>query len=235
MNLVFFKALNSSAIVNSTKDILALGLQSTATSYFCRGVAEGILSFKYWLASLKGSYTYDIVTDAAAISSIAFTNYKMIYLPSQKVVSQCATTSKGKFGYTLCAIESALTLRRLDIMDYVNSLGGSIVALEQSVQPIGTYDPGCPNAFGWLPLVLTSTVREITYVLPTEKLTKDIPSIVDGSKISHNSYHVVFTGPAGFAGLAVLIYDASQTSPEVYPYVLGGANVVLTNTSYPTR
>lgn len=61
-----------------------------------------------------------------------------------------------------------------------------------------------------------------------------IPSIVDGTLISHDSYHVVFTGPPGFAGLQPLIYDANDTDPYDHPYVLGGANIFVVNSTFPT-
>jgi hypothetical protein len=125
------------------------------------------------------------------IASINFNDYRVFYLPSQKVVSACSASSQTTFPYTLCAIEAALTLRKNDVMDYVNTYGGSIVALEESVDPCGGgVDPGCPGAFGWLPLPLTSMVREIAHLLPTTQLSSAIPSIISGNQISHDSYHV---------------------------------------------
>lgn len=135
MQNVFTQALTVSGVKGATKDILAFGLQPNATDFGCDGNATAYLSFMYWL-SLVGNYTYDIVTDATTAASVDFTQYKMIYLPSQKAVAQCArTTANGvvSFPYTLCGIESVLAVRKWDVETYVNSFGGSIVALEQSV------------------------------------------------------------------------------------------------------
>ena len=141
--------LDLSGVTNATTDILALGIQGTGVTApdgtglnGCNNNADttddgsgtdAYIAFTRWASSLYVDgrlATYNIVTDATELYKINFTDYRMIYNPSQKAVAQCSN-----FTYTLCDIETALLYRVNDIVDYVNNKRGSIFALEQSIDP----------------------------------------------------------------------------------------------------
>jgi hypothetical protein len=138
MSSIISETIRTSGIFNSKKDILALGLQYSsepgaidtgdAQGDYQSGMTEALFAFNKWIYYAGGA-TYDIITNASDIAKINFNDYKMIYLPSQKTVSQ---NSRG-FVYTLCDIEAALSKRKDDIQDYVNTYRGGIFSLAESV------------------------------------------------------------------------------------------------------
>ena len=135
MSTVMKKAVTLSG-APATTDVLAFGLRDTATELFCGSIPEAKVAFMRWIQTagqeLGRNLTYRIVLDADEISTIVFSDYRTIYMPSQKTVAQCSTDDAVVFAYTLCAIETALSSRRGDIMVFINDYGGSIVALEES-------------------------------------------------------------------------------------------------------
>lgn len=142
MQKVIVEALTTSAVNNASNsfEILAFGLLPTATDYYCgTDLPLAYQAFLYWVSlaeeALGWTIRYDIVNDAVNASSRVLSEYSMIYIPSQKAVSQCSANDTGGFDFTLCDIESALTARKADIEQYINEFGGSIVALQQSVNP----------------------------------------------------------------------------------------------------
>lgn len=141
--------LNLSGIAHPKKAILAFGINETGVAtpdgYGVNGCnnnplfpdacedcgSDAFIAFRRWTKLMNlTSDNYTIVTNSSAIPDLNFSDYSMIYLPSQKAVAQCSN-----FTYTLCDIETALNNRRDDILDYVNNQRGSIFALEQSVIP----------------------------------------------------------------------------------------------------
>ena len=140
--------LNLSGVASPKKDMLVIGVANTPYPYMngCLGAnipsqSEPYYAWNAWLQRVqdnhpevfinKQSATYDIILDPNALLSTNFEDYKMIYVPGQKTVAQCSYD----FNFTLCPFIDALTYRMADIGNYVNVSKGSIMALEESVQP----------------------------------------------------------------------------------------------------
>lgn len=194
------KCVSSSGLVNAPKAILAIGINPNLP------YAYNYAAFTQWTSSYKNSF--DIIVNASQLMTANFSNYKMIYIPSQKSIYQ------GSLGNSsLCDIETALVARKLDIQNYVNVQHGSIMAFEQTagqlfttsafpsssnpVIPVGgVLDGGCPNAFAWFPLALTSTVFEVATVSYTSAFTSALASTsISSGDLNHQNYHLTFTGP----------------------------------------
>jgi hypothetical protein len=91
------------------KDILIIGaISGTALS-----------SFNNWRSGGFPTATYDVVT-GAAISTVDFSQYRVLYIPS--------STSHTPGGVA-CSDVALLNARAGDIANYVNTLGGSIISL----------------------------------------------------------------------------------------------------------
>lgn len=144
--------------------------------------------------------------------------YRMIYIASNK------TNTSG--GLTTSQL-AALNLRQTDLVNFVNILGGGLMALT------GANDAA---QYGWLPLSLTTdNVSHIgaDTILTTPEMAS-IATVAPGDLNHGCCYHTVFTGPAGFSGLTVLafhdhdgngVYDGEASSDHVL--MLGGANVTI--------
>ena len=148
MSAVMATCLNLSGVTSAKKDMLVVGLTSTPYEYMngCLGAnipsqSEHYYAWNQWVQRVqkyhpevtlnKKTVTYDIVLDPTILGTVNFSDYKMIYVPAQKTVAQCSYD----FNFTLCPFIDALTSRETDIGNYVNISKGSIMALEQSVEP----------------------------------------------------------------------------------------------------
>jgi hypothetical protein len=137
----YLSSLQTSGITAPTaKDILAFGIQQYGgASNQCNtkggNQTDAYLAFIRWKNQvqviLNRTVSVTVITDPTRIATVKFTDFKMIYLPSQKAVAQCSFD----FNYTLCDIETALTKRKFDIQTYVNTYHGSVFALEETVDP----------------------------------------------------------------------------------------------------
>lgn len=157
------------------KDILAIGVHS----------GNAMSAFQAW--TTYGSWTYDIVYDSD-IDTVDFENYRMIYIPSD---------SSMTIGGVQCSEVTTLAGRTADIATYVNTKGGSLMALTQQ---------SCSGAYAWLPVTIVAASTN----LDTVELTGNILAIVStlqANSLNHCCYHGKFTGPAGYGGLNVLATD----------------------------
>lgn len=148
------------------------------------------------------------VTSVVDIETVDFAGYQLIYIPSD------SNSTTG--GIDLNQM-TALNSRQADMMQYVNDLGGSVLALTEA---------GLPNGWGWLPLPLTVVNSDFSDVFPTPAMMEIAP-LADASNMDHCCYHCIFTGPAGFSGLSVLA--RRQDTLEQEAVILGGACTVLTS------
>lgn len=132
MATILSNCVSQSGIINPKKSVLALGIQTSGVSsavQSCNGNSNAHLAFMKWMGATTFASSYDIITDPAALRTVNFSDYQMIYLPSQKTVTQCSNKK-----YSLCDIEDVLVERKQDIRDYINVYKGSIMAFEQSTQ-----------------------------------------------------------------------------------------------------
>jgi hypothetical protein len=142
--------------------------------------------------------------DSADIATVNFTDYKLIYIPSDEV-----NTDGGIQDQQL----AALNARKADIENFTNKERGSLLALTEA---------GLSNSWGWLPLPLTIlNVQQYTNVFPTAEMANIAPEAT-AANMTHCCYHCVFTGPSGFSGLAVL---ARKADAGQEPAILGGSGV----------
>ena len=171
-------SLDASSVSSAIKDILAIGVHSGAA----------LSAFEAW--TTHGSWTYDIVLEDE-ILTVNLEDYRMIYFPSDNLMTS---------GGLRCAEVTTLVDRTEDIATYVNTFGGSLMALTQQT---------CSDAYAWLPVTI---VAEGTS-LDTVDLTDNILAIVDtldSTSLDHCCYHAKFTGPEGYGGLNILATDPND-------------------------
>jgi hypothetical protein len=171
-------SLDASTVTSPVKDILAIGVHSS----------NALSAFTAW--TTYGSWTYDVVLNDD-ITNVNLEDYRMIYLPSDS-----SMTSGG----LQCSEVDLLASRTEDIAAYVNTFGGSLMALTQQ---------SCSGAYGWM---LVTIVAESTN-LDTVELTDNILAIVDtleANSLNHCCYHGKFTGPEGLGGMNVLATDPAD-------------------------
>ncbi|HYC55978.1 MAG TPA: thrombospondin type 3 repeat-containing protein [Candidatus Binatia bacterium] len=141
------------------------------------------------------------VTDPAQIGTVDFSDYAMIYLPSDDI-----NTGGGISAAQL----AALNARQEDVAGFLNIVGGSLLALTEG----GLTGQG---AYGWLPVPLTTAAVDYSDVSPTAALLAISPGTTQAN-MSHGFYHLQFTGPAGFSGLDPLAFPVGSGNPAL----LGG-------------
>lgn len=145
----------------------------------------------------------------AEIASASFADYASIYIPSS-----AAQTTGGITDRQL----AALNARKADIVTYVNVQGGSLVALTEAE---------ATDAWGWLPLPLTTADENFIPVAPTSDLLTIAPGAT-AANLSHRFYHNVFTGPENYSGLHVLATHDAGGAYQGLPVILGGFGTILT-------
>jgi hypothetical protein len=168
---IFDYSIESSRVPFTEKDIVVIGVH--------RGYAlAAVLS---WIGATN--YTYDIILNED-ISTVDFSNYKMIYIPSDHLMTG---------GGIECEEVDLLQTRTADIANYINSESGSFMSLNQE---------NCANGWSWLPISIefeTTNLAELT-IQPT---LLDIVTL-NATALDHCCYHTKFTGPTGYGGLLVL-------------------------------
>lgn len=180
-------SLDASTVSAPIKDILAVGVHS----------GSAISALGAWTS--YGSWTYDIVL-GDEITNVNFEDYRMIYIPSDNSMTN---------GGILCSEVELLADRTEDIAAYVNTFGGSLMALTQQ---------SCSEAYAWLPVTI---VAEGTN-LDTVELTDNILAIVDtlqADSLNHCCYHGKFTGPEGYGGMNVLATDPADNGEPSCRYI----------------
>jgi hypothetical protein len=176
MVTIFDNSIKSSQVPFTEKDILAVGVHSSFA----------LAALESWVGATN--YTYDIVLDEN-ISSVVFSKYKMLYIPSDTLMTS---------GGIECSEVDLLRTRTADIANYVNSESGSLMALNQQT---------CENAWSWLPISLNfveTNLQDLT-VQPTLLAIADT---LNATSLNHCCYHTKFTGPVGYGGLLVLATGA---------------------------
>lgn len=153
----------------------------------------------------------------SAIANANFATFRMIYI---------ASVSNHTSGGITTTQLAALNARQASIVNFVNVLGGGVMALTEANVSI---------QYGWLPLSLTTGDKAHfgPDILPTPAMATISP--VTSAQLNHGCcYHTLYVGPPGFSGLQVLafhddngngVFDGQGSSDEVL--ILGGANVTI--------
>ena len=152
----------------------------------------------------------------AAISTVDFADFDVIFVPSNE-------NDGDPRGITNADL-ALLNARSSDIANFVNVLGGGLIALtEQDADPA--------LAFGFLPIPLEFEGIDYTDVEPTAAMAALAPAAT-ADNMSHDLWHNVWTGPEGYGGLDILataVIPEEEERPDLdgMPAILGGARVIL--------
>jgi sugar lactone lactonase YvrE len=153
--------------------------------------------------------TFVTTTTTPSISTVDFSQYRMIYVPSASNLTTGGITSIQV---------SALNLRKTAIQAFVNS-GGGVLALSEQ---------GLTGAFGWLPVPLTFATITDTNVQPTPDMFVELPATtgsVTDANMDHSQYHNSWSGT--FGDLKVLAITKRTTGINV-PVIVGRITPVNT-------
>ncbi len=203
-NILEFAVQNSGA-PGTLGDIVAIGPSGQA-----------LTALNNWNgATTSGPYSITVLATTAQIAAVNFSDYKLLYIPSD-------FNTSGGISSTLLA---ALNLRQSSIQSFVNISGGGLVALTEGASGA--------NAYGWLPIPLTTSPASHTThpITPTAALITLSPSTTTAN-LTHCCLHNTFTGPVGFSGLEVLAFH-NHGGSSGYEHgtdeavILGGAQVVI--------
>ncbi len=132
-----------------------------------------------------------------AISTVDFAQYRVLYVPSD---------GESIHGGISDADLGRLAARRADIATFIAQGGGVFALTEGKANPT--------VAFAWLPISLVARSEEHRKVAPLGDLSSPFPGVTaTAENLSHSShahYHNVWTGPAGFGGLNVLVVETES-------------------------
>ncbi len=200
---IFKRTINKSQ--SPGQGILVIGGQDTDTS-------DALTS---WNSPANGGPGVTITKiTGSAIDTVNFANFAVIFVPSnEEDGGEARGISNANLG--------RLNNRKADIQDFVNNLGGGLIALTEA-------DASPSLAFGFLPLPLQFSNVEYTDVTPTAAMDELAPS-ANNANMDHDAYHNVWTGPEGFLGLKVLAVTPEVLDGNGDPSaaILGGAQVIL--------
>ena len=171
-------------------------------------------------------------TTAFDIAKVDFGDYKLVYIPS--AITGGMTDAKN----------AALIARKIDLADFINNQGGSLIALVQ-----GRQNYVLSNAYQWLPKKLLYTgdcckPKDGTKTLPltlNSSSSGDLYSNVTVTPIidfispnstsismSHYAWHGYVTGPADWSGVDQVLAYKSIRQDAVSPATARG---ICTQTS----
>jgi hypothetical protein len=175
---IFSYAISLSGVKNTQKDVLALGITG----------AQALSAFTSWQSGV--GFTADILNTDSEINNVDFSQYKVIYMPS----SSYQTT-----GGISCSQLSLIAARSTELINFVNTLKGSLMTLTQD---------GCPSTgytFLAVPLVTTSISASTVTIMTA--LTSVVTTLSPTS-LDHCCYHTGYPGP-DYGGLDILAVDPS--------------------------
>ncbi|MBT5471633.1 MAG: hypothetical protein HOK41_13605 [Nitrospina sp.] len=202
-----------SFVVNNSQSngsgIVAIGVNSS----------RALSSLNSWNNPTNGGpgVTITHARTTAEISSVDFSNFAMIYIPSDS-----RNTSGGMTSGQLTTLNS----RQTNIVDFVNNQGGGLLALTEA---------GYSHQYNWLPLSLNTSNTghsRSSVIRPTAEMDAITPGLT-ASQLSHCCFHTVFTGPPGFSGLKVLAYHDHNGNGQFdgeatdHVIILGGVQITI--------
>ncbi|MFQ5473310.1 MAG: Ig-like domain-containing protein, partial [Dehalococcoidia bacterium] len=175
---------------------------------------DNVAALNSWNNPANGGLNASITTvSGSAIDTVDFADYEVIFVPSHE------TDGGDPVGITNADI-ARLNDRQADIVNFVNNLGGGLIAL--------TEQDADPNiAFGFLPIPLEFMNVDYIDVSPTPALAALAP-LANSANMDHDNWHNIWTGPPGFSGLEVLaVTPEVMTNGSPAAAILGGSQVVL--------
>lgn len=142
-----------------------------------------------WTTNISGwTEPVTVLNSTAAISSVNFGAYKIVYIPSDY----------NRGGITE-AQNAILVTRKNDLADYINNQGGSLIVLGQI---------SITTSYNWLPQQLSYHPDGFSNVTVTTGMPY-ISSASSSIAISHNAWHGYWDGPVDWAGIyQVLAYKS---------------------------
>lgn len=177
---------------------------STSTSPGSGIVAIGVnggyasVGLNSWNSAVNGGpgLPITVLTTAAQIASVDFADYDMVYIPS---------VDWHTFGGINGAQLGVLNTRAADLLAFVNTEGGSLIALTEA---------DISGGWGWLPFGLTTVDVSFIDAVVTSAMTTSpgVSPTTSSANLSHCCFHNVFTSAsvaaAGFVSLANAGSDA---------------------------
>lgn len=134
----------------------------------------------------------------AEISTVDFTQFKVIYVPSVGPGNQIG--GSGVQGGITNAELALLTARKQDVQDFVNITGGGLMALTEA---------GAAQPYAWLelplPFVINTNINGNEPLAQTPLLAAAGFTITDQELNNGTPWHNAFVGPPGFNGLEVWV------------------------------
>lgn len=173
---IFTYSIGLSGVKNTKKDVLAIGVN----------YGQAAAGFAAWQAGQ--GFSADIITSDSDIMTTSFTDYKMIYFPSNEF---------NTAGGITCAQLDLISNRSSSIINFVNVHRGSLMAL--------THD-GCGSKYEFLAAPLNTLSSSTSTLYPTSELLRIVPALTSTS-LDHCCYHTAYTGPANYGGLQVMAVD----------------------------
>ncbi|GAX78460.1 hypothetical protein CEUSTIGMA_g5899.t1, partial [Chlamydomonas eustigma] len=206
---IYFARLKS-VYLGSKSGILAVGVNGY----------PALAQFKSWLSGAGITEQVTYLTSTSDIASVNFNQYLLLYIPSA-YINGGGIRVNGINDYQ----NNALVARYQDIMTYVNTYGGSLIALGQSI---------LSQPYGWLPIPVYYTQQNNVYIGTTPDM-KSISNTSTGPNLSHNAWHGYFYGPPDWSGIyRVLAYLAGRCSVVTGPLTNCQATVLCNVNTYLT-
>jgi hypothetical protein len=173
-------------------------LNSTGTGILAIGAHPGLRAGDAIAsaASVLG-LTVTYVNDAS-ISTVDFSKYRMIYIPSDENPPGSGSDTEG--GITDAEL-ALLTARKGDVQNYVNDDGGGLVALTEA---------GSSTPYSWLelPLPFSISVNDTLDTLVQTPALAAAGLVITNTDLNLGTpWHNTFTGPTGFNNLQPWVLD----------------------------
>src|SRR3989304_1289038 len=189
--------------------ILAIGVNGS-TSSTARSALIG------WNNVLNGGpgAPITIVTSTTAISTVNFSLYRMIYVPSGS-----NNTSNGITSTQLAALNG----RQAAIQTFVNNGGGVLALTEQ----------GLTGAYAWFPVPVPltfSAINDTNIDVTGLGITGDMSAFAVGpnnANMDHCCYHTMWTGVTGAAGIFGALKVLAVTRQHNLPSTTTPGPVIL--------
>ncbi|GAX76820.1 hypothetical protein CEUSTIGMA_g4266.t1, partial [Chlamydomonas eustigma] len=204
---LYFARLKS-AYLGTKSGILAVGINGS----------PALTQFQSWISGAGITDTITYVTSTTQIALVNFNQYLLLYIPSAYINGGGVQVN----GIT-DAQNNALVARSQDIKTYINTFGGSLIALGQST---------LSKPYGWLPVQVNYTQKNNINIGTTADINV-ISNTSTGPNLSHNAWHGYFWGPPDWSGIyRVLAYLSGQCTIVNGPNTSCNATVLCNVNTY---
>jgi hypothetical protein len=197
-----FKETYLGSDVYGSVDILAIGVNSN----------KALSSFNNYVTGLQAETSTPALINVFHANTPALITEKMVpaYLINVNMIYLPSTSDSTLGGITDLEINAFIT-KNLELANYVNVLGGSLLVLNQR-----------PTKYGWIPFPITVTTYCREYMTPTGYLTSFAPGFTD-SNVDHYCWHNWFYESNFGSNLDCLVRDQLNNNC----YMFGGRNAII--------